>query len=226
MRAMRRTSISVISVVAALTLSACGGSTDEATTAESSSAIKGGALIATEEAESAEVDGVAEAEVETEVAEDSQELSSNRVCPDVSPADIVACLESKDNFLYILTGGLGYFLDGQFNDGPVTVFAPTDDAFEALGEEDLALLRQDKECVRIILTHHIKDSIYGTDDLFKGGSKFLDSVGFSAIEESSDGVITVDGAVVTSRDNVVDNGIIHVIDKVLIPKSAEQCLNP
>ncbi len=226
MRAMRRTSISVISVVAALTLSACGGSTDEATTAESSSAIKGGALIATEEAESAEVDGVAEAEVETEVAEDSQELSSNRVCPDVSPADIVACLESKENFLYILTGGLGYFLDGQFNDGPVTVFAPTDDAFVALGDEVLDRLRKDKECLSKLITHHIKDSVYYTDDLFTGGSKFLDDVGFSAIEESSDGVITVDGAVVTSGDNVVDNGIIHVIDKVLIPNGFEECLNP
>jgi len=226
MRAMRRTSISVISVVAALTLSACGGSTDEATTAESSSAIKGGALIATEEAESAEVDGVAEAEVEAEVAEDSQELSSNRVCPDVSPADIVACLESKDNFLYFLTGGLGYFLDGQFNDGPVTVFAPTDDAFVALGDEVLDRLRKDKECLSKLITHHIKDSVYYTNDLFTGGSKFLDDVGFSAIEESSDGVITVDGAVVTSGDNVVDNGIIHVIDKVLIPNGFEECLNP
>ncbi len=220
MRAMRRTSIVVVSIAAALTLSACGGSTDEATTAESSSAVKGGV-----EAEEA-------IEEEAELEADNQELSSNRVCPDVSPTDIVACLESKDDFeskdsfLYFLTGGLGYILEEQFNDGPVTVFAPTDDAFVALGDEVLERLRQDEECLSKLITHHIKYSIYGTDDLFKGGSKFLDDVGFSAIEESSDGVITVDGAVVTSRDNVVGNGIIHVIDKVLIPKGAEQCLNP
>ena len=223
MRAMRRTSISVISVVAALTLSACGGSTDEATTAESSSAIKGGALSSEEEVEVLEGEAAVEG---IEEIPDTSGLSSNRVCPDVSPADIVACLESKDNFLYFLTGGLGYFLDGQFNDGPVTVFAPTDDAFVALGDEVLDRLREDEECLSKLITHHIKDSVYYTDDLFTGGSKFLDDVGFSAIEESSDGVITVDGAVVTSRDNVVDNGIIHVIDKVLIPNGFEECLNP
>ena len=223
MPAMRRTSISVISVVAALTLSACGGSTDEATTAESSSAIKGGALSSEEEVEVLEGEAAVEG---IEEIPDTSGLSSNRVCPDVSPADIVACLESKDNFLYFLTGGLGYFLDGQFNDGPVTVFAPTDDAFVALGDEVLDRLREDEECLSKLITHHIKDSVYYTDDLFTGGSKFLDDVGFSAIEESSDGVITVDGAVVTSRDNVVDNGIIHVIDKVLIPNGFEECLNP
>jgi uncharacterized surface protein with fasciclin (FAS1) repeats len=220
---MRRTAIAVVSVVAALTLSACGGSTDEATTAESSSAMKGGALSSEEEVEVLEGEAAVEG---IEEIPDTSGLSSNRVCPDVSPADIVACLESKDNFLYFLTGGLGYFLDGQFNDGPVTVFAPTDDAFVALGDEVLDRLREDEECLSKLITHHIKDSVYYTDDLFTGGSKFLDDVGFSAIEESSDGVITVDGAVVTSRDNVVDNGIIHVIDKVLIPNGFEECLNP
>lgn len=223
MRVMRRTAIAVVSVVAALTLSACGGSTDEATTAESSSAMKGGALSSEEEVEVLEGEAAVEG---IEEIPDTSGLSSNRVCPDVSPADIVACLESKDNFLYFLTGGLGYFLDGQFNDGPVTVFAPTDDAFVALGDEVLDRLREDEECLSKLITHHIKDSVYYTDDLFTGGSKFLDDVGFSAIEESSDGVITVDGAVVTSRDNVVDNGIIHVIDKVLIPNGFEECLNP
>lgn len=223
MRVMRRTAIAVVSVVAALVLSACGGSTDESTTAESSSAMKGGALSSEEEVEVLEGEAAVEG---IEEIPDTSGLSSNRVCPDVSPADIVACLESKDNFLYFLTGGLGYFLDGQFNDGPVTVFAPTDDAFVALGDEVLDRLREDEECLSKLITHHIKDSVYYTDDLFTGGSKFLDDVGFSAIEESSDGVITVDGAVVTSRDNVVDNGIIHVIDKVLIPNGFEECLNP
>jgi|GEM_PF-640457 len=218
MRLLRRTSIAVVSVAAALTLSACGGSTDGATTGESSSAIKGG------------VEAGDAIEEEAELEADSQGLSANNVCPDVSPADILSCLESNGNFtrffLYFLTGGLGYSLEGQFNDGPVTVFAPTDDAFVALDYEVFDRLREDEECLSKLITHHIKDSVYYTDDLFTGGSKFLDDVGFSAIEESSDGVITVDGAVVTSRDNVVDNGIIHVIDKVLIPNGFEECPNP
>ena len=248
MQAMRRTAIAIVSVVAALTLSACGGSTDSATTGETSSAIKGGVQDteddpAASEVE-AEVEAVAEAEaeaeaeseaeaevVEAEVEADDQELPSNDVCPDLRRADIFTCLQSNGNFTIFLniTRLNDDLREELYTDGPFTVFAFTDDAFEAtfeaLGEKALGLLDEDEELLRKILTHHIKEGVYDTDDLFTGGSEFLDDVGFSAIEESLDGVITVDGAVVTSGDNVVDNGIIHVIDKVLIPKGAGELLN-
>ena len=218
MRAARRTFIAVVSVAAALTLSACGSSTDGATTAESSTAIKGALQ---DPADDSEMD-----EEETGETADDQGLSSNNVCPDVSPADILACLQSNGNFTYFVTG-LNADLLGELSEGgPLTVFAPTDDAFEALGDEVLTLLSQDEELLSIILAHHIKNSLYYTPDLFTGGSEFLDLVGFSAIEESPDGVITVDGAVVAPGDNVVDNGIIHVIDKVLLPRGVEEELNP
>lgn len=224
MRAMRRLSVAVVSLAAALALSACGGSTDSATTGETSSAIKGGV----QDAE----DDPAASEVEAEVEADNQELPSNDVCPDLKRADIFTCLQSNGNFTIFLniTRLNDDLREDLYTGGPFTVFAFTDDAFEAtfeaLGEKALGLLYEDEELLRKILTHHIKDGVYDTDDLFTGGSEFLDDVGFSAIEESLDGVITVDGAVVTSRDNVVDNGIIHVIDKVLIPKGAGELLNP
>jgi uncharacterized surface protein with fasciclin (FAS1) repeats len=188
MRAMRRTAIAVVSVAAALTLSACGGLTEGATTIESSSAIKGGAAEP--------VDGSAVIEEETDVMADDQELSSNSVCPDISPADIATCLESNGNFTYFLTGGLGYLLDNQFNGGPVTVFAPTDDAFKALGVEFLDLLSEDTELVEKIIAHHVKDGVYLTPDFFVDDPRFIDVVGFCEVIGDLDGVLTVDGAVV------------------------------
>ena len=76
MRAMRRTGVVIVSLVVALTLSACGGSTDEATTAESSSAIKGGALSSEEEVEVLEGEAAVEG---IEEIPDTSGLSSNRV---------------------------------------------------------------------------------------------------------------------------------------------------
>jgi uncharacterized surface protein with fasciclin (FAS1) repeats len=210
MRAMRRTAIAVVSVAAALTLSACGGSTDGATTSESSSAIKGG------------VEAGDAIEEEAELEADSQGLSANNVCPDVSPADILSCLESNGNFTNFLSGLNGDLVDELSKGGPLTVFAPTDDAFEALGDEVLALVSEDEEWLSKIMAHHIKDGVYYTPDFLEGGIKFLDLTGFSDIETDTNGVLFVDGAVVTSGDNVVDNGIIHVIDKVLTPEGFEE----
>jgi hypothetical protein len=94
MQAMRRTTIAIVSVVAALTLSACGGSTDSATTGETSSVIKGGAQDAADDPATSEVEAeVVEAEVvEAEAEADSQEMPSNDVCPDLRRADIFTCL--------------------------------------------------------------------------------------------------------------------------------------
>ena len=216
MRAMRRTAIAVFSVVAALTLSACGGSTDEATTAESSSAMKGGALNSEEKAESAEVEGILEAEVETEEIPDTSGLSSNRVCPGVN-SDIFECLESSGDFSYFLS----ILNDAQRNElatsGPLTVFAPTDDAFEALGDEAQGLLDEDEDLRKEVVAHHIVKGAYLTPDFFRENPRFIDVAGFSGVETDLNDVVYVEGAAVGPGDNLLDNGIIHVINKVLIP---------
>jgi uncharacterized surface protein with fasciclin (FAS1) repeats len=209
MRAMRRTAIAVISVVAALTLSACGGSTDGATTVESSSAIKGGVEAAEDVLERI-------VEEEPDAMTDDQELSSNSVCPDISPADIVACLESNGNFNSFLSALSDLQRDELSTVGPLTVFAPTDDAFEALGEEVLGQLGEDEDFRFEILNRHIVDGAYPTPDFFGMDPRFIDVAKFSGVETDLDGVLYVEGAVVAPGDNIVDNGIIHVIDKVLV----------
>jgi uncharacterized surface protein with fasciclin (FAS1) repeats len=209
---MRRTAIAVVSVAAALTLSACGGSTDEATSGESSSVIKGGALTSEEEVE------IVEEEVAEGIEEipDTSGLSSNRVCPGVY-SDLVVCLESNGNFSYFLS----YLNDAQRNElstsGPLTVFAPTDEAFKALGDETLGLLDKDEKLRKEIIAHHIVEGAYQTPDFFNVDPNFIDVAGFTGVETDLNGVLFVEGAVVDPGDNLLDNGYIHVINKVLIP---------
>ena len=213
MRVIRRTAIAVVSVVAALTLSACGGSTDEATTAESSSAMKGGALSSEEEVEVAEGEAAVEG---IEEIPDTSGLSSNRVCPGVN-SDIFECLESSGDFSYFLS----ILNDAQRNElatsGPLTVFAPTDDAFEALGDEAQGLLDEDEDLRKEVVAHHIVKGAYLTPDFFREKPRFIDVAGFSGVETDLNDVVYVEGAAVGPGDNLLGNGIIHVINKVLIP---------
>ena len=213
MRVMRRTAIAVVSVVAALVLSACGGSTDESTTAESSSAMKGGALSSEEEVEVLEGEAAVEG---IEEIPDTSGLSSNRVCPGVN-SDIFECLESSGDFSYFLS----ILNDAQRNElatsGPLTVFAPTDDAFEALGDEAQGLLDEDEDLRKEVVAHHIVKGAYLTPDFFREDPRFIDVAGFSGVETDLNDVVYVEGAAVGPGDNLLNNGIIHVINKVLIP---------
>ncbi len=105
--------------------------------------------------------------------------------------------------------------------GPFTVFAPTDEAFEALGEEKLAALLKDKEALKKILTYHVvsgkvlaKDAIALAKD-----EKSAKSVEGSSIKLSIKGKsLTLNGEAKVIKANVMaSNGVIHVIDKVIMP---------
>ena len=105
--------------------------------------------------------------------------------------------------------------------GPFTVFAPTDKAFEALGEEKLAALLKDKEALKKILTYHVvsgkvlaKDAIAMAKD-----EKSAKSVEGSSIKLSLKGKeLMLNGEAKVIKANVMaSNGVIHVIDKVIMP---------
>jgi uncharacterized surface protein with fasciclin (FAS1) repeats len=103
-------------------------------------------------------------------------------------------------------------------DGPFTVFAPTDEAFGKLPEgtvEDL-LKPESKSKLQDILTYHVvSGSVMAADvveldsaDTVQGGSLSI---------EVSDGTVMVDGARVVQTDIECSNGVIHVIDSVMMP---------
>lgn len=101
--------------------------------------------------------------------------------------------------------------------GPYTVFAPTDAAFAAIPAETMdALLAAPDEELTQILTYHVVDGEYYAADVATVGS--LDTLEGTALTFSVEGdTVMVDGAQIIETDIMASNGVIHVIDAVLIP---------
>lgn len=103
--------------------------------------------------------------------------------------------------------------------GPFTVFAPTDAAFAKLpaGTVDNLIKPENKAKLAGILTYHVVAGEVGAADVMKMTSaKTLQ--GQSAIIEIKDGKVHVDNATVTTADVACSNGVIHMIDTVIMPK--------
>jgi len=102
--------------------------------------------------------------------------------------------------------------------GPFTVFAPTDEAFGAIQTEvDKLLKPESKEKLSKILTYHVVSGNVNAADL-KDGQELTTVEGGKLKVTVKDGKVAVGGAKVTSADIEASNGVIHVIDKVLLPQ--------
>lgn len=99
--------------------------------------------------------------------------------------------------------------------GPFTVFAPTDAAFAKIPKADLDALLKDKAKLTAVLTYHVVAGKVMAADVKAGTVK---SVQGSNITVTTANGVMVDGAKVTATDIVADNGVIHVIDSVILPK--------
>ncbi len=100
--------------------------------------------------------------------------------------------------------------------GPYTVFAPTDEAFAALPEGTLDSLLQDIPKLKRIVAYHVAFGDVRAEDLMQIEEAETVEGSIVAIE-SSDNKIKVNDANVVKSDVLTDNGVIHVIDAVLIP---------
>jgi uncharacterized surface protein with fasciclin (FAS1) repeats len=101
-------------------------------------------------------------------------------------------------------------------DGPFTVFAPTDEAFAKIPEEQLEALLADKEKLTAVLTYHVVPGKVMASDV-AGLAQARTVQGQSIAIDTSDGV-KVDGATVVKTDIEASNGVIHVIDTVIMPR--------
>ena len=108
--------------------------------------------------------------------------------------------------------GLVDTLKGQ---GPFTVFAPTDAAFAKLPRADLDALLADKAKLTAVLTYHVVPGKLMAKDVKAGKVKTVQG---REITVTTAGGVMVDAAKVSSTDIVADNGVIHVIDSVIMPK--------
>ena len=99
--------------------------------------------------------------------------------------------------------------------GPFTVFAPTDEAFAKIPKAQLDALLADKAKLTSVLTYHVVSGKVMAKDVKAGKVK---TVHGSDLTITTAGGVMVDGAKVTATDIVADNGVIHVIDTVVMPK--------
>lgn len=103
-------------------------------------------------------------------------------------------------------------------DGPFTVFAPTDEAFAALpeGTVETLLMPENKDQLVAVLTYHVVPAKVMSGDIAGKQAKVLTVQGERLQVNARNGV-KVDGAKVVAADIGASNGVIHVIDKVLLP---------
>lgn len=193
MKMMRRTTIAAAVAVTALTLAACSSSTDETATETSA---------ATSEETAAE-----------ETAAEMEEATGAGTVVDVA--------SSTEGFSTLVAAlGAAGLVDTLNGEGPFTVFAPTDDAFAALppGLVDALLLPENKETLTKILTYHVVPGAVMAADVTDGDVATVE--GQTVALSTADGV-TVNGAKVIQADIVADNGVIHVIDAVILPPDVD-----
>lgn len=99
--------------------------------------------------------------------------------------------------------------------GPFTVFAPTDEAFAKVPKEALDALLKDKAALTKVLTYHVVPGKVMAADVKAGKVRTVQG---QELTLSTTGGVMVDNARVTAADVVASNGVIHVIDTVVMPR--------
>jgi uncharacterized surface protein with fasciclin (FAS1) repeats len=142
---------------------------------------------------------------------------------DVTPATEPATTEETTTEAFstlvaaVAAAGLVETLQGE---GPFTVFAPTNDAFAALpaGLVDKLLLPENKDLLVKILTYHVVSGAVMAADVTAGD---VPTVEGQNITITTDMGVKVNGANVVTTDIVASNGVIHVIDAVILPPDVD-----
>jgi uncharacterized surface protein with fasciclin (FAS1) repeats len=114
----------------------------------------------------------------------------------------------------VQAAGLAETLSGE---GPFTVFAPTDEAFAQIPEDQLNALLADKEALTAVLTYHVVAGKVMAADVV--GLDSAETVNGQSVDiHVMDGKVMIDDAEVVTTDIEATNGVIHVINKVILPE--------
>lgn len=134
--------------------------------------------------------------------------------------NIVEIAAGNENFSTLVAAvkaaGLVETLSGE---GPFTVFAPTNAAFEKLGKETIEAVLKDKEkLTKILLAHVVKGKVTAEQAVGLDGKMAKTAGGAELPIKVTDGKVTIGKATVVKTDIMASNGVIHVIDTVIIPE--------
>ena len=134
----------------------------------------------------------------------------------VQAKDIVDTAVAAGSFKTLATAlGAAGLVDTLKGKGPFTVFAPTDEAFAKIPKADLDALLKDKAKLTAVLTYHVVPGTVMAKDVKAGKVKTVQG---SELTVATAGGVMVDNAKIVKTDIVADNGVIHVIDSVVLPK--------
>lgn len=149
--------------------------------------------------------------------DDSNPLTSNP--PAAGPTlDIVETAAAAGNFTTLLAAAeAADLVDALKGDGPLTVFAPTDDAFAALPAGTVDALLQDLDALTAILTYHVVPGEVTAEQVATLSKAATLNGAEVTITTTADGGVMIDNANVIVTDIKTTNGIIHVIDAVILP---------
>lgn len=193
MRITNRTRTAAAAIAAALVLSACSSDAEE--------------TVVDEPAPAAPAEPEAPAEDETDEAAELGTVVDVAIATDGFETLVAA----------VVAAGLVETLSGE---GPFTVFAPTDEAFAALPEGLLEklLLEENRDLLVKILTYHVVPGTVLAADVTDGDVATVE--GQNVTLDTTAGV-TVNGANVVLADVLASNGVIHVIDAVILPPDVD-----
>lgn len=99
--------------------------------------------------------------------------------------------------------------------GPYTVFAPSDDAFKAVPAKTMSELTANKELLKSVLAYHVVPGKISAAEVHNGNAKTVQGAGLALAKAG--GYVTVEDAMVTQADVPASNGVVHIIDRVLMP---------
>ena len=154
-------------------------------------------------------------------SDDSTSDTTATSAPAAEVGTIVDVASANDDFSTLVAAlGAADLVETLEGDGPFTVFAPTDAAFEALpaGLVDKLLLPENKDVLVAILTYHVVAGKVMAADVTAGD---VASVQGENITVATDGGVKVNTANVVTTDVEASNGVIHVIDAVIVPPSID-----
>jgi uncharacterized surface protein with fasciclin (FAS1) repeats len=164
-----------------------------------------------------------EANEEVEEQKAEGEAAANAAAEEATTVDVAETLVKTGNHTTLRAAvdaaGLTQTLKGA---GPFTVFAPTDDAFKALpaGTVEELLKPENKEKLAGILTYHVVPAKVMAADVATMEADTVNGAKASVVV-AEDGAVTYAGATVTETDLNATNGVVHVIDAVVMPPEGD-----
>jgi transforming growth factor-beta-induced protein len=147
--------------------------------------------------------------------DDNNPASSSNIGPTM---DIVETAAAAGNFTTLLAAAeAADLVEALKSEGPLTVFAPTDEAFAALPEGTVEALLQDTDALTSVLTYHVTVGAIDAKTVAQETKIPTLNGAELTVTVTGDGTVKIDDATVITADIQTSNGIIHVIDAVVIP---------